>query len=526
MRNNLPVTDRNKPVNKTANILSTTDTKGHIKYVNREFTDIAGFSVSELINQPHNIIRHPDMPSAAFGMLWGALKSGRSWKGIVKNRCKNGDHYWVDAFATPIINGGKPVEFQSVRTCPEQDDVNRAIELYKLLDAGKQPSFMKRRPISLTVKTAAIVLVGTLFGGVLSSLFVSGSIVAANVISIAAIGVGLNWLLSPIKAVVEKAKSISSDPIAMNVYTGRNDEAGQLMFAIKVLQSETGGIVGRIADDASNLVSCNATLTAASKENTIAVEQLYKETEAVATAINEMSASIQEVASTTLRTAESANKVNSDALQSGKTVINTKESIESLAAEIAQASEVIKTLETDSIQINSIVDVIRAVAEQTNLLALNAAIEAARAGEHGRGFAVVADEVRSLANRTHESTKEITVMIDRLQVGTKNAVESMSLAQERVTISIDEANKAANSIAMINQSVENISDMSAQVASAVEEQSMVVEEINRNITRVMNYSDEISKTAQRSDKGCEEVRLLSERLSELASQFWSNDRKT
>lgn len=520
MRNNQPVTNQEVTVPPSANILSTTSPKGVISHINKDFLEISGFDRDELIDQAHNIVRHPDMPQTAFQMLWKALKGGRSWMGIVKNRCKNGDHYWVDAYATPIINDGEIEELQSVRVKAKEKYVERAEALYQQLQSGKTPGFLKRAQPSFLVKVLGIVGVGALLGTGLSYWLLGGSMIAAQLISLVTIAGGLAWLLSPLKEAIDTAKSILDDPVAMHVYTGRNDEAGQLILAMKALQSETGGVIGRVSEDAHQLVDSNMTLTAAVQQSNSVVKQLHQETDAVATAINEMSASIQEVATNTSLTAEAAEDANQEAIQSRQVVMEAKDSIQSLASEVTSASDVIGQLEQDSEAINAVVDVIRSVAEQTNLLALNAAIEAARAGEQGRGFAVVADEVRTLATRTHNSTEEIMQMIDRLQVGAKNAVSNMGVAQEKAQVSVDEVERVSDSIAVISEAMDNIKNMSTQVAAAVEEQSLVAEEVNRNITQVVTYSNEISDCMDSSEKISIEVQDLAQRLKQLAMQFW------
>lgn len=524
MRKNSPVTQQEKHFSKSANILSTTDTKGRIRYVSKDFCDISEFSEKELCGQPHNIVRHPDMPSAAFAMLWEALRDGRSWKGIVKNRCKNGDHYWVDAFATPIVKDGESAEYQSVRVRPERDCVQRARHLYQMLGKGKRPKFLRRAPISLLIKFHTVCWISIVAAALVSTFLFDGSLIVAGCLSFISIATANAVLLAPLKTVLKKAKAISNDKIAMYVYSGRNDEAGQLLLAMNMLESETGAIVGRVADDANNLLANNTSLVSSVQSNKAAIQRLYKEADAVATAINEMSVSIQEVSANTTRTAEAASRVSSESVQSRTLVEGSVTSIETLAGEIARASNVIGRLEKDSEIIFSVIDVIRSVAEKTNLLALNAAIEAARAGEHGRGFAVVADEVRSLANQTHDSTVEITDVIERLQSATKEAVLSMTSAQDKAATSVDQARQVSSSIQSISDAIDNINDMSVQVAAAVEEQTSVTNEVNNSIVHVAGLADEISLSAGHCEKACTDLNSLSESLNELATQFWTRKR--
>jgi len=220
------------------------------------------------------------------------------------------------------------------------------------------------------------------------------------------------------------------------------------MLALKYLEKETGGIVGRIADSSTDISS-------------------YVETDMVATAVTEMSASIQEVANNAQLTSESATQANSEVSNSKQVVGRTMEAIHTLAEDVEQASEVIRKLNEDSDRISSVVSVISGIAEQTNLLALNAAIEAARAGEQGRGFAVVADEVRTLANRTHDSTREIQEMIEHLQSGASRAVDVMQKSRQQADSSVERGEEAVTSLNAITDAVAAINDMSAQIRRSI-----------------------------------------------------------
>lgn len=521
MRQNLPVTGRNLELPKDANILSTTSPQSHITYVNPDFIKISGFTEEELLGQPHNIIRHPDMPPAAFEHMWSTLKSGRSWMGLVKNRCKNGDHYWVSAYVTPIAKNGSIVEYQSVRTKPEPEQVLAAEKLYAQLRSGKaaRPKWAASFSVKILLLIWGSIISSAMAAGMLTDTSIS-SLLLATLMSGSLSSVSVLAILSPLGRLVERARNISNNPLSQSIYTGRTDEFGQIEFALRMMQAETGAVLGRIGD-ASNRLSEHARglLKDIESSNALTVEQ-QAETDQIATAVNQMAASIQEVASNAQHAADAAGRADTETASGQHLVAHTSQSITALEGEIRQAAQVIHELEGQSNEISKVLDVIRGIAEQTNLLALNAAIEAARAGEQGRGFAVVADEVRSLAARTQQSTTDIQSMISALQERAQSAVTVMEQSSRQADTSVAHAEEAATALDGIGQRVNEITDMNAQIATAVEQQRAVSEDINRSIINIRDAADTNVQTGQNNLQSAKSVAQLTSALSELAKQFW------
>ncbi|MEC4728594.1 methyl-accepting chemotaxis protein [Shewanella sp. D64] len=482
MRQNLPVTQKNYDYPTDWILLSTTDTSSIIKYANPSFCDVAGYSLDQMIGEPHNMVRHPDMPPAAFGDLWTTIKAGHPWKGMVKNRCANGDHYWVDAFVTPISEGGRVVEYQSVRTKPTSEQITRAEAAYKELNDKGNISKLKR-VMSLPNKLitlAVIALLPMLYVAIQSGMLGMGLFAVTAVVLIT----GLNVLLTRYKAIIAQCKAIYSNPLMSYLYTGHTDDVAQIELALRMQSSEMKAMLGRALDSCEQS-ACKATESVSKGEEVKSnSDSLTLEVEQVATAMQEMTATLGDMASNCSDAANSSQSASDEANAGDAIVTQTIASIELMSTQLTETSLVIADLEEQSKGIGTVLDVIQSIAEQTNLLALNAAIEAARAGEQGRGFAVVADEVRALAKRTHDSTTEIQNMINLLQQGTAKAVQSMHQGADSATQCVDQAAQAGNALRTIKEAIVSISDMTHHIASAVEEQSSVSNEVNRSMVNI------------------------------------------
>ena len=523
MKTNLPVTHIEDDYSSSSNILSTTNLKGAITYVNEDFVRVSGFSREELLGSNHNMVRHPDMPPAAFKMLWDRVKNDNSWMGVVKNRCKNGNHYWVDAYVTPIKRQGRIDEYQSVRRKPERTVVDRAEKLYARLSAGKTPGFLKGYYMPFWLRLMLLVIVPMAGGGAGSLMTESIPAFLAIWSAVALISMaGIYLSLQPLRKLVEHSKGVVSDPVAQHVYTGRADELGQIRLAMKMLESETAGLIGRISDSSGTLTTGVSGLSAAVEQSQDGVRRQFSETDQVAAAVNEMTTSIQEVAQSAQSSSDAAAQ-GLDEVSSGKRVVDDSvDAIHTLKEEISRAAEVIRDVEESSRSISGILDVIREIAEQTNLLALNAAIEAARAGEAGRGFAVVADEVRSLATRTQSSTEEIRKMIERLQTGSQRAVDAMESGQNQADTCVEHSAKTVESLDTILQSIQLISEMSTQIAVAVEQQSSVADEINRSVFSIRDMSEQNLEAVELSSDTSRTMLGVATGFGELAQQFWDS----
>lgn len=346
-----------------------------------------------------------------------------------------------------------------------------------------------------------------------------------GLVSLAALGV-LIWLIShsvvkPICTTAQMMENIASadGDLTVRMDESGRDEVSRLARAYNRFAEKTEKMICSIARSSGYLRVLSGQFASLAEQTTIGTHKQQEQTAQVATAMTEMSSTVREVAQNTTQTAEGAMQADQQARAGREVVRDVSQSIDTLAEKVGQAVNTVSRVETDSERIGSVLDVIRGIADQTNLLALNAAIEAARAGEQGRGFAVVADEVRTLAKRTQDSTEEIQEMIESLQSGVRETVTVMETSQQEAKTSVEQAGRAYEALEEINRVIDTIAQMSTQIATAAEEQSTVAEDINQNIIEIKSIADDTTHDSERNTRATEEMAGEIEGLGQLLAQF-------
>ena len=440
MRRNVYVTQREYPLSEGETLLSVTDLKGRIVYANDAFIRVSGFEAAELYGKAHSIVRHPDMPAAAFADMWSTIQRGLPWSALVKNRRKNGDHYWVRANASPIRHAGAVVGYLSVRTRPEPREVQQHAALYEQINAGVRSLGLHRgfpvgrgavgalqrwwrfRPLAWRVQAvvAGLWLLGS--AGLWSSVLQASAVPLAQVwpawlIWSLACGAAGQWLrsrlLMPLAALRGQAQAVASGQQTDARFLQRTDEIGAIGSAVRQTGLNLVSLVGDIQGKSDQVRRCALAVQQGSTE-------LSDRTEAAAASLEQSAQAMQALASAIKRSSAQAGEAAARARhgvdmagQSSRMVVQLDQGMRG----VAQTSDQVG-------QISSLID---GIAFQTNLLALNAAVEAARAGEHGKGFAVVADEVRGLSQRSAHAARQIKALIEASQ---QQVAQSCAMARE------------------------------------------------------------------------------------------------
>jgi aerotaxis receptor len=554
MRNNQPVTQKEFDFPDTFAIVSRTDAKGVITFVNDDFVNSSGFAREELIGQQHNVVRHPDMPAEAFRDLWDTLKAGRTWTGIVKNRRKDGDHYWVKATATPTPDGG----FMSVRVKPSRDEVRAAESLFKRMrdNPGVQLRAGSLAPRGLAAVWRAVndlKLSSKLWLSTLASVF---AILLCVGLGWSALGaaqamlpadqaavfdgyrLGLQgvaglalvvWPLvawgvvrtfsKPLNDAVIAARSIAAFDLSKPVPLAGRDEIGELLNQFAIMRNNLQEGAALIKQNTQRLDRVAHDLMDSSSIAAHASSQQSESAASMAASVEELSVSIDQVGEHANEADAVARDSGNASREGGQVIHNTADEIGRIADAVNSSAQTINDLETYTGEISTIVGVIKDIADQTNLLALNAAIEAARAGEQGRGFAVVADEVRKLAERTAQSTQQITAMIAKVQDGARQAVTKMQSGVDLVSQGVQLAHKAGDSVANIQNTSTRVVQAVADINSALKEQIIAAREIAQSVERVAQMTESGSAASLQASSVAEQVAGMADELRQLADMF-------
>lgn len=477
MRLNMPVTSQQYEISDTETIVSTTDLHGNITYANPYFVLVSGFTEAELIGQPQNIVRHPDMPVEAFADLWATIKAGLPWTGMVKNRCKNGDFYWVEANVTPVIEHGKAVGYMSVRTKPTVDQIAGAARLYQDLQKGNPGRMAIRQGAVVNAGAVArlaalsrvslgtrIALTSVLMVGTLLALTIIGSR-PGWLVSLSALSIGAMlylWrtlesaVLAPVRQALTASRTMAGGDLTGQSNTARTDEVGQLLRTLSQLRVNLHSIVGDVRRNSERI-------GVATREIAAGNLNLSGRTESQAAALEETASSMEELAATVQQNTSNA--------QQATTLANDASAVaEKGGAVVSHMLGTMHEISDSSKKINDIIGMIEGIAFQTNILALNAAVEAARAGEQGRGFAVVAAEVRNLAQRSSAAAKDIKDLID-VSIGKVDG--GMELAQQ-----------AGDTMHEIISSVHSVTVVMNEIAAASREQSAGIAQVNQAVTQM------------------------------------------
>jgi methyl-accepting chemotaxis protein len=347
-------------------------------------------------------------------------------------------------------------------------------------------------------------------------------IAAGSVVLLLGIGM-VYWImsrtLSHLPTVLTELKLVAEGDLTSTIDVTRKDEFGDLMRGLKIMQQNLLEMITRIGSTTQQLSSMSQQVSSVMMETNENIQQQHQETEQISSAMKEMSSAVREVLQSVTDSASAANGANTETGNGSKLVQDAIEGIQHLAGLIDQTSELIQNVEKDSENINTVLDVIKGIAEQTNLLALNAAIEAARAGEQGRGFAVVADEVRTLAGRTQQSTEEINDIIDKLQTGARKSVKAMEQSREKTHAVVDQAALAGTSLTTIAESVSRIDVMSGHIAAATQEQSTVAENMESNVARISEMAKHNAQTVEQTYQAGSELTHIAAELKSMVDKF-------
>jgi aerotaxis receptor len=480
MRNNQPVTGHEYEFPSSHMLVSATDLTGRIQYCNPAFIAVSGFTRDELIGQPHNLIRHPDMPREAFADMWSTIREGRPWTALVKNRRKNGDHYWVHANVTPVVEKGAVVGYLSVRIKPEREAVRAAETLYDRMRTGESRGVKLRRGVvvrtGLAGRLQALMRLPVATRAATGYALTPLALLATGLVAWEgtppvpfwiAFGVTtaisfMSWrmltrqLAAPIRDMSGFATRLAAGDLTADLQIARHDDLGDVLQAMNQLKANLAAIVYDVRAQISGMLD-NA------REISSGNVDLARRTELQAASLEETAATMEQLTTTV--------QANADASVRALDLARDAKAAAAVGGKIAgQVEQTMAGITAASRRIADITGVIDGIAFQTNILALNAAVEAARAGEAGRSFAVVAGEVRMLAQRCAASSKEI-----------KSVVEASA---SEVAAGTELVARTTSQMRVIDEAVERVSSIIVEVANASSEQAEGIRQVNQAVSHL------------------------------------------
>ncbi len=533
MKTNLPVTQTEVVFPKGRYIVSRTDLKGIITYVNETFVTISGFSREELLGKNHNVVRHPDMLPGAFAWLWDTIKEGRPWRGIVKNRCKSGDFYWVDALVVPVMKNNAVIGYMSVRTEPTRQQIAEAEDFYARLKAGTAslPKTALLKRISLKAKLNGLVffILGVqILGGILdhfsASLGISPLVAGwllpiAGVVAAIALLLTQNSMLSVVSRIISRLENIAQGELTDEIPLTREDELGQLNNALLTMQTHLRAMMAEFSE-AGDLMGENA--DALNLEMEQARKVIVAQSDAVnriAAAVEQLIASVNEIADSAQQSVVAVEASHALLAQASASMEDSQAATVNVVEAVHGAGQTMADLSRSILAIDRVSQVIRGIAEQTNLLALNAAIEAARAGEAGRGFAVVADEVRKLAEKSSKQTVEIATSVAEIQRVTQVALSTMESAEEHVATTGTAMNTAHGGLDSVADHGKNVISISRHIAEGTREQSATGNEIASQVEGIVGGIEQTSAAISSVTEKAGRVKEGTAQLRQLIAYF-------
>ncbi|EMK5831605.1 PAS domain-containing protein [Citrobacter sedlakii] len=498
MSSHLYVTQQNTPLDDDTTLMSTTDLHSYITHANDTFVTVSGYSLNELLAQPHNLVRHPDMPKAAFADMWYTLKQGEPWSGIVKNRCKNGDHYWVRANAVPMVREGQVTGYMSIRTRATEEEIAAVEPLYQALNENRcarrihkglvvRKGWLGKLP-SLPLRWRVRGVMTLLFVMVAVGLYASDASALAYLMSALALGAGTaifeGQIVRPIENVAKQALKVATGERNSVMHLNRSDELGLTLRAVGQLGLMCRWLINDVSSQVSSVRNGSETLAKGNDDLNKHTRQTVDNVQQTVATMNQMAASVKQNSETASAADKLSSAASSAATQGGEamdTVIKTMD-------DIANSTQRIGTITT----------LINDIAFQTNILALNAAVEAARAGEQGKGFAVVAGEVRHLASRSASAANDIRKLIDA--------------SADKVQSGSQQVHAAGRTIDDIVSQVQNVTQLIAQISHATSEQADGLSSLTRAV-------DELNHITQKNAELVEESAQVSAMVKHRASRL-------